>query len=548
MAKRIRWPTLVALSGCFLGVAFLVSVAFTAGSELKPTFGGTYVEGVSGHPMVINPLFCHFNEVDKDLVALIFSGLTKLDERGKVIPDLAESWEISEDGRQYTFQLRQGVQWHDGVPFTADDVIFTVRAIQDPDLPGIPDLALLWENVSAEKIDDSTVRFTLYSVYAPFLTYTTLGILPSHCLSETPAKELADSPFNASPIGTGPFKFKQATLESVLLESNPDYFLAKPYLSNIELRFYPDYQTGLAALKRNDIQGQLLHPVISREELSELRQNEDVSIYTAHRASYAVIFLNNTSPLFQDKAVRQALFHYLDRRKIVTEPLTGQGLIANSPIVSATWAYDPLVKKYDYDPDKASSLLEGAGWERGESGIWEKEGTRFSFSLLTNDDKTRVAVAEEIARQLRSAGIDVELSASGSSGLLQTYLLPRQYEAILYGWDTGYDPDCYSAWHSSQINEDGFNLACFSDAKADKLLEQGRQVTDETERRTLYSEFQALFAEEVPSLLLYYPTYTYVVDNAVKGVRLGILFEPSSRFSNVTEWYIETRRVWFGRE
>ena len=545
MIKHIRWPALVAISGSFLGICLLIFVAVAVGSEVRPSSGGTYIEGVSGQPISINPLFCHFNDVDKDLVALIFSGLTKLNENGEVIPDLAESWEISPDGREYTFHLRNGVQWHDGWPFTADDVLFTVEAIRDPDFPGVPDFALLWKGVSAKKVDDYTVTFTLESAYAPFLAYTTLGILPSHSLGNTPIKELADSPFNVSPVGTGPFKLKEATVKGVLLESNQDYFLTKPYLSNIEFKFYPDYQTGLSALRRKEIHGQLLYPVVNREELTELRKNKDVIIYTASRASYAVIYLNTNVLLFQDKAVRQALLYYLDRKKIITDPLAGQGLIANSPIVSATWAYDSQVKKYDYDPDKANSLLEGAGWRRGDSGIWEKGGVQFRFSLLTNNDAARVAVAEEVVRQLRKAGIAAELSTSGSSSLLQRFLLPRNYEAILYGWDTGYDPDGYPAWHSSQIGEDGFNLAGFSNGRADELLEKGRQATDEAERVRLYGEFQTLFAEEVPSLLLYYPIYTYAIDEVVNGVRLGVLFEPSSRFSNVTEWYMKTKRVWF---
>ncbi len=545
MIKHIRWPALVAISGSFVGICLLTYVAVAVGSEVKPSFGGTYVEGVSGQPLSINPLFCQFNDADKDLVALIFSGLTKLNERGEVIPDLAESWEIGPDGREYTFRLRREVKWHDGWPFTADDVIFTVAAIRDPGFPGVPDLALLWKAVSPKKIDDFTVTFTLESAYAPFLAYTTLGILPSHILGNVPAAELADSHFNVSPVGTGPFKLTEATVKSILLESNQDYFLTRPYLSNIELRFYPDYQTGLAALRRNGIHGQLLYPVVTRQELTELRKNRDIIIYTASRASYAVIYLNTNLPLFQDKAVRQALLYYLDRKRIITEPLAGQGLIAYSPVIPATWAYDPQVKKYDYDPDKADSLLEGAGWARGDSGTWEKGGVEFGFSLLTNNDAGRVAVAEEVVRQLRRAGILVELSTSGSSSLLQRFLLPRKYEAILYGWDTGYDPDGYPAWHSSQIGEDGFNLAAFSNWRADELLEKARQTTNEVERIRLYSEFQALFAEEVPSLLLYYPIYTYAVDEAVNGVRLGVLFEPSLRFSNVTEWYMKTKRVWF---
>ncbi|MBI4301874.1 MAG: peptide ABC transporter substrate-binding protein [Chloroflexi bacterium] len=540
----LSWPTLLAIIGGVAAVILLWRVVLKTTVELKPAPGGIYTEGVAGNPGAINPLFSSFNDVDKDLVALIFSGLTKLGKGGEILPDLAESWDIGGNGRVYTFHLRQGVKWHDGVPFTAEDVLFTIKAIQDPGFQGSPDLALLWRGVEVKEIDDYTVQFTLAAPHAPFLAYTTQGIVPAHLLQGLTASQLVESPFNAKAVGTGPFIIKEASIEGVLLASNPDYFLGQPYLSAIGIKFYPDDEAALTALTQKRIDGLLLRPGIGNGGLSEkLKGRKGLAVRSAQRPTYNLVFFNLKSPLFQDKTVRQALLYGLDRNKIIAEALGGQGVISDSPIDSQSWAYEPQIKSYSYDPQRAETMLDAAGWKRGTTGFREKDGTEFRFSLLTNNDPRRVKTGEEVVRQWRRLGIRVDLQASGSTGLFQNFLIPRQFQAILFGLDPGYDPDGYSAWHSSQASTDGFNIASYSNGEVDNLLQRARQTTDMAERTKLYRQFQDIFAEEVPSILLYYPTYLYAQDKKVKGVSLGTLYEPSSRYSNVKDWYIKTKKA-----
>lgn len=544
MGRRLRWQTIIAIAGAALAIVFLAYLADTSIGELRPDFGGTYIEGVVGSPMAINPVFAQVNDVDKDLVALIFSGITRLDERGDVVPDLAQGWSVSPDGLTYTFFLRQNVQWHDGAAFSAKDVLYTIKVLQDPAFPGLPDLQKFWKRISVKTLDDFTVEFTLAEPFAPFLAYTTMGILPSHVLSGTSVAQLPSSAFNARPIGTGPFVLKDAAIDNVVLEANANYHGGRPFLSKIILRFYPDYPTALSALRLRQIQGLLVPPgEVDGETLAVFAQDKELRAYTAQRPSFAVVFLDTRLPLFANKTVRQALLYATDRQRLIDGPLGKQGTLADGPILPGTWAYESVTTTYRPDPAKAAGLMEAAGWTKNARGFWEKGGTPFQFSLMTNNAPTRIAIAEELVRQWRRFGADVVLSAGGDSGLIEDFLKPRRFQAILYGLDTGYDPDAYSIWHSSQISGAGLNFASYSNPQMDTILEKARRTPQREERLALYRQFQEFFAEDVPSILLHYPTYTYIVARSVEGIELGVLFEPSLRFAHIGDWYVKTKRI-----
>jgi peptide/nickel transport system substrate-binding protein len=175
--------------------------------------------------------------------------------------------------------------------------------------------------------------------------------------------------------------------------------------------------------------------------------------------------------------------------------------------------------------------------------VLQKEGQELRLELLTDDDPERVAIAQEIANQLRAVGVDISLQSQAGSDLVHDFLLPRRFQAVIYGWDQGYDPDPYPAWHSSQAQERGFNLAGYADQSVDRILSEARQTCDVEERKALYREFQQIFAEKVPSILLFYPAYNYFVDKEVRGISLGVLFEPASRFANVHQWYIKANGI-----
>ncbi|MBM2826360.1 MAG: extracellular solute-binding protein family 5, partial [Dehalococcoidia bacterium] len=212
-------------------VLFLAGIGYRVLTVEVPAAGGVYTEAIAGTPIAINPLLATFNDADKDLVSLVFSGLTRLGKAGEILPDLAEKWEVDPGGRIYTFSLRKDVRWHDGNPVTSGDVVFTLNLLRHRDFPGPPELASAWKGVSVEAPDPSTVRLTLKEPFAPFLTYTTLGVLPEHIFRGTEPGELAKSEYNASPVGTGPFQFDSGRLGLVTLKSNPAYHGGGPFIS-----------------------------------------------------------------------------------------------------------------------------------------------------------------------------------------------------------------------------------------------------------------------------------------------------------------------------
>lgn len=543
MTRRSRWPLLAALVLSILGLSALWYANREGTGAEVPAHGGRYVEAVVGSPWRVNPLYIAFNDADKDLASLVFSGLTRVGPDGRPLPDLAEVWEVSADARIYTFYLRKDVTWHDGVPFTADDVIFTWEALRDPEFKGEPSLGQFWQQVECTKLDDSTVRCELPQPFSPFPAYAAIGILPHHRLEDLSAEGLFVSPFNERPIGTGPFVLKDLDDQRAVLRSNPYYYLGRPFIDEIELRFFPDRSQAIAALHQGRAQGLLLGPDASAEDLAQLQEMDELNQFAIRRNSYAILFLNTRVETLRDKWVRQAILYALDRESLVADIMEGRAEPADSPIVPGTWAYSADARQYSYDPQRARSLLEEHGWELNSRGVLQKDGLELRLTILADTDANRVAIGQRIAEYLRAIGVDASVESQGGTVLVRDYILPRRFEAVVYGWDQGPDPDPYPAWHSSQVREQGLNLSGYSHPRLDRVLSEARQTSDIERRMVLYREFQQVFAEQVPGIPLFYPVYNYFVDETVQGISLGVLFDPSSRFANVDEWYIKTKRL-----
>jgi peptide/nickel transport system substrate-binding protein len=538
----MRWQVVIAALAVFLILALTAYTAYTTTTTLVPDYGGIYIEGVAGNPRYINPLLSTYNDVDRDLAALLFNGLTFADERGQIQLDLADKWEISKDNLSYTFYLRQDVRWHDGTPFTADDVVFTIDVLRAPGFQGPPGLAELWRTVKVEQVAPYVVRFTLAEPFAPFLSYTTIGLLPAHLLKDVPARQLPDHPFNLHPIGTGPFKVHEVTLQYALLVANTDYYGGRPYLDKIGFVFYPDYPTVLAAYHRGEIHG------ISRvppEYLSEALAEDNLKLYFAPLSGYALVFLNLERPIFQEREVRQALLWAIDRQKIIDQILDGRALVANGPVMPLTWAYEVDIPQYTYDPAKAEILLEEAGWsDEDGDGVREKGELRLQFALLTNDDATRIKIINELTRQWAEVGVRAVPQTAGVAGVVRDFLAPQNYDAIFYEWQRlPADPDPYPQWHSTQHLGMGQNFTGYSNERADLMMEEARQTTDSERRGALYRELQRILAEDVPALPLYHPVYSYAIDERVREVQVGPMQDGPDRFRTVAQWYIATRRV-----
>jgi peptide/nickel transport system substrate-binding protein len=577
VVRHIRWQVALIFVGVILLGGLMVYLAEAYSVEQEPAPGGTYVEGMVGSPQYVNPLLCQYNDVDRDLCTLVFSGLLRLDERGELLPDLADSWEVSPDGLVYTFRLRPNARWHDNRPVTAEDVIFTIGLLQDPNFPGLQDVAALWRTVKAEEVNSLTVQFTLQEPYTPFLQYLTtgnFGVLPKHVLGEVQAADLPTLPFNRKPIGSGPFQVEQfgsgetGQPQHVLLSAFPAYYGNQPYIAKVDFKFYPDYASMLAAYRAGEIQGLSKVPA---DQLASVRDTPSMNLYTGPLSNYTMIFLNQGDaalPFFQDQNVRQALLLSLDRRQIIEEVLHGQGLIADSPLIPGTWAYASDLPPVVPNRDRARQLLNEAGWRypvaqlpvRGQGDevflpptpvavvgpndtpIRVKDGTPISFTLYTNNNPLQVALAQAVAKQWLEIGVQAGV-VPVQTGLRNNYLEPRTYQAALIDVQLPSDPDPYPFWHETQADPPGQNYSQFRDRDLSEVLEQARRTNDQAQRVSLYHRFQEMFREQTPGILLYYPVYNYGISEKVRDVQIGPIAVSSDRFRTLPEWYVITRRV-----
>jgi len=543
VARHLPWLVMLALIGIVLLVTLLAYSTYSVATVLVPDRGGVFREGVAGSPQFLSPIWCQNDDVDRDLCALIYRGLTRVDKSGRVVPDLAEGWQIA-DNRTYIFRLKADQYWHDGRPVTAADVLFTVGILQDPALLDTPGLPNFWRNVKVERIDDMTVRFTLSQPFAPFLNYTTIGLLPEHIYAGTPAKTMVTQPLPGNPIGTGPMRVTEITPDHLRLEPSAFTGGAAPFISSLEFRFFPDYASVLAAFEAGAVDGiRRILPV----DMAAAATRDDLQLFSSLESGYVDVLLNlnnPNTPFFQDKSVRQALLYALDREAIVREAMAGQGVVANNVLIPENWAYNPAVPRYAFDPGRAQQLLDAAGWKDSDGdGIRDKEGQPLRFVLLVRDDNLQQAVGAQLARDWANVGVSAEVTPVSLAGMVTDFLAPRTFDAALTAWEQVGDPDPYPQWHSSQTVAGGQNYTSWHNDAADSLMEEARKTTDEEQRKTLYQEFQMIFADELPALPIYYPVYTYGVSDRVHNVQIGALNDPSGRFRSFPEWYIDSRRV-----
>lgn len=543
LGRHIRWQILLALAGLVLLGVLLGFSTYTVETVTIPDRGGIFREGVTGPPQYLNPLLCQASTTDEDLCALIYRGLTKIDKQGRVVPDLADGWTV-DNSLVYTFRLRNDQFWHDGEPVTADDVMFTIGLLQDPDLVALPDLASLWRTVTAEKLDDYTVRFTLREPFTPFMDYTSIGLLPEHLWSGTPANMLASSPLTEAPIGTGPMRVVEIKSDHITLEPNPFWAGRPPYLSALQLKYYPDHPSLFAAFDAGEIDG--ISQVLPAD-MATANTREDLQLFSSVESSYVNIIFNLRNPdvpFLQDPNVRKALYYGLDRERLINDVINGEGIVSHSLLLPENWAYNPSITKYEYNPDFARQILDEAGWvDTDGDGVRDKDGQPMEFLLHANNESQQSALIERIAQDWQTLGVRAVASPVPFATLVGDLLTPRRFEAALVGWELTGDPDPYPLWHSTQIEGGGQNYSGWDNAAADTLLEQGRAIVDLEERRGLYGEFQRIFSEELPALLLYYPVYTYGVNERVYNVQVGSLNHASERFETFRDWYIVTRRV-----
>lgn len=530
----------------FAGSSFvLLAKANSLVSTEVPAQGGSLTEGIVGSPRFANPVLA-VSSADQDVTSLVYSGLVRATEKGEFIPDLADSYEISEDGTTYLFRIREDARFHDGSPVTPEDVLFTVALAQNPDTksPRRAD----WEGVTVSSPDARTVTFTLPHAYAPFLENATLGILPKHLWKDVLPAEVPFSPLNTHPVGSGPFRVSDVSsdrtgaVKAMELRSFQHFTLGKPYLSRIKLLFYPNERALLDAYARGAI-----------DSFSAATPSQDLHLHArsamlrSHLARTFGVFLNqNHATILAERAVRRALNAAVDKQAVVNDALGGYGVVLDGPIpVGLPGAVASTPEKDRDRTEEARSVLSRAGWKWNEDeGVWEKKKQTLSLTLVTADTPELAESAEQIARMWREMGVQVDVHVYPLAELNSSIIRPRNYDALLFGEVVGRSLDLFAFWHSSQRNDPGLNLALYANSKTDALLSKARAEIDAKKRAELYEAFSEEVVSDTPAVFLYAPQFIYVVPKDLRGVQVGVVVSPSERFLSVHKWYLSTEHVW----
>ncbi len=549
-SERIRLAVLASVA-C-IAFIFFASRALDRITVPHPAVGGALREGTMGEPRFINPLYAS-NDTDRDLSSIVFSGLIRYDRNGNIAMDLAKSVDISPDGKTYTIELRPELSWHDGEPLTVDDITFTIKTVQDPAYQS--QLRANWQGVAIEKLNETTVRFSLRQPYAPFIENLAVGILPEHLWRRIPRETAILSDLNLKPVGSGPYQFKKftrredGTVTSLTLERNRTYHLEGPYLNEIRFSFYSDEAALIAAYRHNDIDALIFR---SAEHLKELR-HLDVTIHELKPPKIFAAFLNpSVQPALGKKSIRSALALAIDRETLIWETTAGGGALVNSAIPEGTFGANADIPPMPFDPDRAHELLVKDGWkdadgdgtlERTEGTGRNRKTTKLEFRITTSDSPELDAAANRIAEMWRAIGMRVEVKVLPIADLEATMIRPRAYEVLLFGEVFGHDPDPFAFWHTSQLKDPGLNIALYSNRNVDKLLEEARRTNDAGARAEKYHKFQKIVADELGAIFLYRPTNYYAIRNGFAGVDLGAITLTEERFNELNLWHTDTRRA-----
>ena len=547
--ERVIFSILVLILG-ITAVALATSVNRHFLTQI-PAHGGTLREGMIGLPRTINPVIA-VTDTDRDISSLVYTGLTRYDH-GSFVDDIASSHTISDDGLTYSFTLRPDAHFQDGSPVTADDIAFTIQKIQDPTLKS--PRRMDWANVIVKIISPLEVQFTLKQPYSPFLSNTTVGIIPKHIWGTVTDDQFIFSQYNIQPVGSGPYKVQSIVRDtggiptSYTLSTWSGFKGTLPYISTIALSFFDDEAMAYAALDAGTIDSiASLSPAQATILATEKAQNYTV-ISTPLPRIFGVFFNQNQNPLLADSVVRHALDLAVDRSDIVKKILNGYGVPLHGPLPPSM----AVASSSDSDSPRiadAQALLEKSGWKKGSDGIYTKTSKdkksiqTLSFDLYTTGTGDLKQTAELLKSEWAKLGAQVTIKVFETSDLYQNIIRPRKYDALLFGELIGKDRDLYAFWHSSQRNAPGLNVSMYTNSKVDALLEDIRATHDTDVQTTKYAQFDQIVRADIPALFLYAPDFIYAIPKSVHDISLNTITTPADRWNTIASWYINTDTVW----
>jgi peptide/nickel transport system substrate-binding protein len=518
-----------------------------------PFRGGSLSEGIIGTPRFINPILAS-SPADLDMVELIYSGLMRKNTDGTITPDLAKNYTMSKDGLTYTFVLKDKIYFQNGEPVTADDVIFTVNEAKDPVIQSPREVD--WRGVTATKIDDKTIEFTLKQPYPDFLANTTLGIMPASLWNNS-AIELNNA--NINPVGSGPYLVKNinkessGVIDSYQLTSFQKFTLGEPYIKELDLYFYSNEDDLINALQNGTVDQVSSITPLNADILKERNYQIDSSVLPR---VFGLFFNQNQNRIFTDKIVTKSIDQVINKDNIVKQVLFGYGVVIDGPIPPNILSYQTLSNNNltrDQVLQNVKNNLKKDGWTVGPNGFLQKittdknkkkTSTSLEFTISTGDAPELAQTAELIAQDLATVGIKVDIKTFEIGNLNQSVIRPRNYDSLLFGEIINQESDLLAFWDSSQRKDPGLNVAMYTNAKVDKLLEDASTTINEQTKMKDYTQFETYVEQDMPAVFLYSPKFIYVVSPKVKGISMENITSVADRFANVYSWYTETENVW----
>lgn len=499
----------------------------------QPAYGDLLIQGSIGDASNLIPMLAS-DSASHEISSKIFNGLVKYDKNLNLTGDLAESWTVSPDGLTITFKLRRGVKWEDGKEFTAEDVKFGYQTIINPNTRTAY-AGDFKEVKEAVVVDRYTFQVTYKRPFAPGLdSWGSLIVLPKHLMA---GQDINNSPFSRKPMGLGPYTLKEwKTGEKIVLQANPNYFEGRPYIDGFIYRIIPDPATMFLELMAGGLDFMGLTPLQYKRQTDTYKMSRDFRKYKYLAFAYTYLGYNLKDPRFQDRRVRQAISYAIDKEEIIAGVLLGLGLIATGPYKPDTKWYNPNVRKFPYDLEKARKLLAEAGWSlSGREGLLKKDGQPFEFTILTNQgNETRAKCAEIIQRRLGMIGIKVKIRTVEWAAFINDFIDKKNFEAVILGWTLGQDPDIYDIWHSSKVGVKELNFISYQNKEVDALLEKGRYTFDFNVRKACYDRIQEILAEDQPYTFLFVPYALPIISARIEGIEPA----PAGLGHNMPKWYV----------
>lgn len=529
--------------GLLIGLAFFQSLWLRQSYTVETSgAGGTYAEGMIGRLETVNPLYAS-SSAEVSVSRLVFSGLLDYDQDNELRPNTAKSWKISEDGTVYTVQLRDDVYWHDGKQLTADDVLFTVKLMQNPSVRAMQ--YGNWAGVKVEKIAKNTIRFTLPSVYAPFAHSLTFGILPQHVLQDVRPVDMRENDFGRQPVGSGPFIFKRLQVIDpnqgrlvAHMEANNRYYRGEPLLNRFQIHTYESYEALERAFRTSEVNAALGLRAAQIVEIVSLSNGAIAPEVRLEDGVYALF--NADSQLVSDKALRQALLRGTDRRAVI-ESVAGRAVPLDNPLLEKHIGMSG--KQASYDRKKAEAQLDEIGWKL-ENGVRKKDGIELALSVIAPDSGDYKTIVNTMVSDWRALGVKITVNFVSTQEIASNYLQPRNYDVLVYEFAIGSDPDVYPYWHSSQAKPAGLNFANYRSGLADDALSSARARLDTSLRAAKYRAFADQWRTDTPAIALYQPFLSYVKSSDSTSLTDGVsVADPTVRYRDIERWAVSRVNV-----